>query len=56
MNNQPSNVKKYFGGGYRKPYTDEIGLKWCNCIFPRLTSSVGRGTAYCLKCGTPYFH
>lgn len=51
-----NNVKKDFGGGYRKSITDKMGLKWCNCTNPRLTTAMGRGLAYCLKCGTPYYH
>jgi len=54
---KPSNVKKGFGGGYRKPITDEDGLKWCNCINPNLVSNYGgRGQAWCKKCKTPYYH
>ncbi len=49
--------KKSFGNGYRKPITDDVGLKWCNCTNPNLTSnSGGRGQAYCMKCKTPYYH
>lgn len=50
-------AKRLFGGGYRRPITDEEGVKWCNCAIPNLISSLGtRGTAYCLRCKTPYYH
>lgn len=43
--------------GKRKPITDDIGLKWCNCTRPRLTSSSGgRGQALCLKCGEYWYN
>jgi hypothetical protein len=41
--------------GYRKPVTDDFGT-WCNCTNPTLTSSIGRGTAYCLRCQNYYYH
>ncbi|MDD5693571.1 MAG: hypothetical protein PHU86_03820 [Patescibacteria group bacterium] len=47
--------KKLFGGGYRKPIKDETGY-WCNCAIPNLVNSMGRGTAYCLRCHTDYYH
>lgn len=37
--------------GKRKPITDDLGKKWCNCEKPQLTSnSGGPGQAFCLKC------
>lgn len=43
--------------GKRKPVIDDCGNEWCNCIEPNLTSNAGgRGQAYCLKCGTPWYH
>ena len=57
--NQENKPKKKRGGdnGKRKPITDDMGLTWCNCTRPNLTSNAGgRGQAYCLKCGHPYYH
>lgn len=50
-------TKKLFGGGWRKPITDE-GNKWCNCIVPNLVSNkgIGPGTAYCLRCKCNWYH
>lgn len=51
-------IKKKRGGdnGKRKPI-EEDGLKWCACTVPNLTSNGGgRGQAYCLKCGFPWYH
>lgn len=48
--------KKLFGGGWRRPITDEWGDKWCNCDIPNLTSSFGRGLAWCMRCKTPWYH
>lgn len=42
--------------GYRKPTIDEYGKSWCNCTQPTLTSPLDRGSAYCLRCGTPWYH
>ena len=43
--------------GKRKPQQDDIGLYWCNCLYPRLTSNAGgRGQAICLLCCTPWYH
>lgn len=50
------NKNKDFGGGYRKPITDERGLKWCNCTNPNLASPIGRGYAWCMKCKTPWYN
>lgn len=36
--------------GKRKPYTDDCGYLWCNCLYPKLTSNIGRGQALCLLC------
>ena len=48
---------KLFGGGYRKPIKCDDGLYWCNCFTPNLISNCGgRGMAFCLRCGTPYYH
>jgi len=42
--------------GYRKPTFDGEHL-WCNCTQPTLTAAIAdRGTAYCLRCSTPYYH
>ena len=48
VNNKAS--RKPWNYGKRKPVIDEYGNKWCNCIEPKLTSSIGKGQAYCLKC------
>lgn len=51
--------KRKRGGdnGKRKPIVDDVGLSWCNCTKPKLTSNAGgRGQAFCLKCGTPWYH
>ena len=46
-----------YDNGKRNPIVDDIGYTWCNCTKPKLTSNAGgRGTAFCLKCGTPYYH
>lgn len=42
--------------GKRKPITDEFGDKWCDCVEPKLVSRISRGTAWCVKCMTPYYH
>jgi len=43
--------------GKRQPYTDDIGIKWCNCTNPKLVSNKrDKGLAYCLLCHTPWFH
>ena len=43
--------------GKRKPTPDDMGLLWCNCINPKLTSNAGgRGQANCLLCGYPWYH
>lgn len=44
--------------GKRKPIIDDCGNKWCACIEPKLTSNfgVGKGQAYCLKCGNYWYH
>jgi hypothetical protein len=43
--------------GKRKPEPDQDGDLWCSCLKPKLTSNAGgRGQAYCLLCGTPYYH
>lgn len=41
--------------GYRKPHFDGFNY-WCSCTVPTLTQNHGRGTAYCLRCSTPYYH
>lgn len=58
MKEEKQKTKKLpWNWGKRKPYTDDVGLKWCNCVVPKLTSnSGGRGQALCLLCMTPYFH
>jgi hypothetical protein len=51
--------KKKRGGdnGKRKPITDDVGIKWCNCTKPKLVSPFhGKGLASCIKCGYPYYH
>lgn len=51
-------VRKKRGGdnGKRKPIVDDMGLTWCNCTVPKLTSNAGgRGQAFCLKCMYPYY-
>lgn len=53
----PKNVKRFFGGGWRRPIIDGMGLKWCNCLIPNLTSNRGgRGQAYCLRCKEYWYH
>ena len=43
--------------GKRKPQPDDMGYLWCACENPKLTSNAGgRGQAYCLLCGTPWYH
>lgn len=42
--------------GKRKPITDENGELWCDCKFPRLTTAIGRGQAFCLLCKTAWYH
>jgi hypothetical protein len=43
--------------GKRKPVTDNMGLKWCDCTKPKLVSNFGgRGQAYCIKCNNPWYH
>ncbi len=43
--------------GKRKPIEDDCGIKWCACLNPNLTSNAGgRGQAFCLLCGYPWFH
>jgi hypothetical protein len=49
-------VKRSFGNGWRRPITDEGGLKWCNCSNPTLTRSIGRGQAWCMRCKEAYYH
>lgn len=42
--------------GYRKPTTDDCGT-WCNCTQPTLTSNHGgKEQAYCLRCGSNWYH
>ena len=52
------NKKHPWNYGKRKPIVDEFGYTWCNCEIPKLTASgyLGRGQAYCLKCGNYWYH
>lgn len=55
-----TNVKRYFGGGWRRPIIDEYGNKWCNCDFPKLISNSydpgAKGQAYCTRCKCYWYH
>ena len=42
--------------GKRKPVADEHGELWCDCKYPKLTSTIGRGQALCLLCMAPWYH
>lgn len=55
---EKSNVKNYFGGGWRRPIKDEYGDVWCNCYFPDLISNsgFGKGQAYCKRCKSNWYH
>lgn len=48
--------RKPWNYGKRKPITDEFGQNWCNCEIPKLTTGIGIGIAFCVKCCTPYYH
>jgi len=49
--------KRPWNKGKKKPITDESGLTWCNCDFPKLIKSIEcRGQALCLLCNTPWYH
>jgi hypothetical protein len=51
-----NNKKRGGDNGKRKPITDDMGLKWCNCTKPKLISPLCRGQAYCIKCNNPWYH
>ena len=42
--------------GKRKPTTDDMGYTWCNCLYPKLTSPISRGQAWCTLCKTAWYH
>ena len=49
--------RKAWNLGKRKLQADECGIMWCTCEQPKLTSNAGgRGQAFCLLCGTPWYH
>lgn len=55
--NNNSSKRRPWNWGKRKPVEDDCGIKWCNCVVPKLTSNAGgRGQAYCLLCHTPWYH
>jgi hypothetical protein len=48
--------KRPWNYGKRKP-VEEDGELWCNCKNPKLRSNAGgRGQAFCLLCGYPWYH
>lgn len=58
MGNKAEQKRKRGGdNGKRKPFIDDMGMKWCGCVRPNLTgNSGGPGQAYCLKCGNYWYH
>ena len=49
--------KRAWNWGKRKPQKDDLGIEWCSCIEPKLTSPFhGRGQASCLLCMSAWYH